>query len=87
MKCKNITLFNFWALFLKVLLFEGSSIVNEVIKTILSQLTFFTKKSKPTNKTKLSEQETTKATIFRAQKLLRGRKLVILRFIKKLKLS
>ena len=44
-------------------------------------------KSKRTNKTKLSEQKTTKATIFRAQKLLRGEKLVILRFSKKLKLS
>ena len=37
-------------------------------------------KPKPTNKTKTSEQKTTKATFFRAQKLLRGGKLVILRF-------
>ena len=29
-------------------------------------------KPKPTNKTKTSEQKTTKATIFRAEKLLRG---------------
>ena len=44
-------------------------------------------KSKLTNKTKLSEQSTTKATIFDPQKLLRGGKLVILRFLKKIKLS
>ena len=31
-------------------------------------------KLKPTSKPKLSEQKTTKATIFRAQKLLRGGK-------------
>ena len=37
-------------------------------------------KPKPTNKTKTSEQKTIKATFFRAQKLLRGGKLVILRF-------
>ena len=65
------------------------------MKTILSQFNLFflrknfkrTKaeiKSKPTNKTKLSKQKTTKATIFRAQKLLRGGKLVILRFLKKI---
>ena len=39
-------------------------------------------KSKPTNKTKLSEQKTTKATIFCTQKLLRERKMVVLRFLK-----
>ena len=44
-------------------------------------------KTKPTNKTKLSEQKTTQATIFCAEKLLRGGKFVILRFLKKLKLS
>ena len=32
---------------------------------------------KPTNKTKLSEQKTTKATIFHAQKLLRRGKLFV----------
>ena len=37
-------------------------------------------KPKRTNKTKLSEQKTTKATTFGAQKVLRGRKLFILRF-------
>ena len=45
-----------------------SSIVNEDIKTIsFFYEKYFTKtqiKSKPTNKTKLSEQKTTKATIF-----------------------
>ena len=35
-------------------------------------------KPKPTNKTKTSEQKTTKGTVFNAQKLLRGRKLFIL---------
>ena len=40
-------------------------------------------KQKPTNKTKLSKQKTTKATIFRAEKLLRERELVILLFLKK----
>ena len=72
-----------------------SSIVNEVAKTILSQFIFLygkilnaqKRKSKSTNKIKLSKQKATKATIFCAQKLLRGRKLVILRFLKKLKLS
>ena len=44
-------------------------------------------KPKPTHKTKLSEQKTTKATDFCAQELLRGRKLLILSFLKKLKLS
>ena len=37
-------------------------------------------KPKPTNKTETRKQKTTKATFFRAQKLLRGGKLVILRF-------
>ena len=37
-------------------------------------------KQKATNKTKISEQKTIKATIFRAQKLLRGRKLFTLHF-------
>ena len=68
----------------------NSSIVNEVIRIISSQfMFFFTKnlehtktqiKPKPTNKTKTSEQKTTKATCFRAQKLQRGRKLIILDF-------
>ena len=40
-------------------------------------------KPKSTNKTKISEQKTTMATIFRAQKLLREGKLFILRFLKK----
>ena len=35
---------------------------------------------KPTNKIKLSEQKTTKATIRFAEKLLRGGKLFVLRF-------
>ena len=37
-------------------------------------------KQKSTNKTKTSEQESIKATIFRAEKLLRGGKSFILRF-------
>ena len=37
-------------------------------------------KPKPTNKTKLSKQKTTKTTIFRAEKLLRMVKLFILQF-------
>ena len=37
-------------------------------------------KTKPTNKTKLSKQKTTKAVVFGTQKLLRGGKLFILRF-------
>ena len=41
---------------------------------------------KPTNKTKTSKQKTTKATIFRAEKLLRGGKLFILRFLKKIEI-
>ena len=37
-------------------------------------------KPKPANKTKTSEQKTTEATIFRAQKLLREGKSFVLRF-------
>ena len=44
-------------------------------------------KTKPTNKTKLSEQKTTGETIFCVEKRLRGGKLFILCFLKKLKLS
>ena len=44
-------------------------------------------KPKPTNKTKISEQKQQRQTRFRAEKLLRGGKLFILRFLKKLKLS
>ena len=43
-------------------------------------------KQKPTNKTKTSKQKTTKATVFHAQKLLRGGESFVLRFLKKLKL-
>ena len=39
-------------------------------------------KPKPTNKTKTSEQKTIKATIFRAEKLLRGGEMFILTFLK-----
>ena len=65
------------------------SIVHEVITTISSLFIFLRKnfkrtktklKPKPTNKKKLSKQKTTKATIFRAEKLLRGETLFILRF-------
>ena len=42
---------------------------------------------KPTNKTKASEQKTTKATVYRAQKLLRGGKSFALSFLQKWKLS
>ena len=44
-------------------------------------------KPKPTGKTKLSKQKATNATIVCPEKRLRGGKLVILRFLKKLKLS
>ena len=37
-------------------------------------------KPKSTNETKISEQKTTKATIFLAQKILRERKLFVLSF-------
>ena len=60
-----------------------SSIVNEVIRTILN---FFLQKDftctktqikrKPINKIKLSKQKTTKATIFQALKLLKEGKMV-----------
>ena len=43
-------------------------------------------KPKPTNKTKTREQETTKATVFCAQKHLRGGKLFISRFLKKIEI-
>ena len=39
-------------------------------------------KQKPKNKTKTSEQKTTKTKVFRASKLLRGGKLFVLRFLK-----
>ena len=55
-----------------------SSIVNEVIRTIRFLRKNFERtktqiKQKRTNKTKTSEQKPTKATVFGAQKLLRGR--------------
>ena len=65
---------------------QFSRIVNEVIRTILSLFIYLffllkifkrTKRQvnpKPTNKTKLRKQKTTKATIFRAEELLRGAK-------------
>ena len=43
-------------------------------------------KPRPTNKTKISKQKATKATRFCAQKLLRGEKLFILRFFKKIEI-
>ena len=43
-------------------------------------------KQKPTNKTKTSKQKTAKATVFRAQNILRGVKLFILHFLKKIKI-
>ena len=47
----------------------NSSIGNEVIKTISNfERTKTQMKAKPTNKTNISEQKTTKATIFRAHK-------------------
>ena len=64
---------------------DRSSIVFEAIRTALSLFIFFSQKDfkhtkthhkqKPTNKTKISKQETTKATIFQAQKFLRRWKL------------
>ena len=67
---------------------QGSSIVNEVIKTISNQFIFFhekflsvqkhvTSKNELTNQ-KINEQKTTKATILLcAQKLLRGWKIFV----------
>ena len=76
---------------------HASSIINEVIRTISDLLTFLLRKNlertkmqikpKTTNKTKISEQKATKATSFCTQKLLRGGKLFMLLFLKKLKLS
>ena len=68
-----------------------SSIVNEVIRIMSTQFLFLQKnleltkpqiKPKPTNRTKISQQKITKATIFCAQKLLKGRKSFVLRFLK-----
>ena len=63
-----------------------SSVVNEIIKIILIfylRKIFVTQKhvtsKTPANKTKTSKQKTTKATILRAQKLVRGKRLFILR--------
>ena len=79
-----------------------SSVVNEIVKIILIfylRKIFVTQKhvtsKTPANKTKTSKQKTTKETILRAQKLVRGKRLFILRFFfylkslfkKKLKLS
>ena len=69
---------------------DASSIVNENIRTILIFLqknferTKTQIKQKSTNKTKTSKKKTIKATIFHAEKLLRGEKLFILSFLKKL---
>ena len=69
-----------------------SSVVNEIIKTISIflrknlELTKTQIKLKPTNKTKTSEQKATKATVFGAQKLLRGGKLFVLLFLKKIEI-
>ena len=43
-------------------------------------------KPKPSNKTKTNIRKTKKTTIFRARKLLRGEKLVILPFLKKIEI-
>ena len=68
-----------------------SNIVNEVIRTISSQLIFFCEKVLNVQKRKsnqnrltkkLREQKATKATSFGVQKLLRGGKLIILPFLK-----
>ena len=66
-----------------------SSIVNEVIKTIFCLFIFFIGKilqhkkaqnmQKETNKTKVSEQKTAKATVFRVQNFIRVVKLFVLR--------
>ena len=67
-----------------------SSIVKWGYKDNFKPVYFFLRKNfkrtktqimpKPTNKIKLSEQKTTKATIRFAEKLLRGGKLFVLRF-------
>ena len=43
-------------------------------------------KPRPTNKTKISKQKATKAARFCAQNILRGEKLFILRFLKKIEI-
>ena len=67
-----------------------SSIVNEAGRTISSQFIFFPKKFwayKDTSQTKTNQQnKKRKATIFWAQKLLRGKKLFILHFLKKIEI-
>ena len=65
-----------------------SSIVYEVIRTNSCLFIFFLRKDfkrtktrqKQTNKTKLSEQKTTKATIFRRRKTSKSVKIVCLHF-------
>ena len=74
---------------------HASSMINEVIRTISDLLTFLLQKNiertkmqikpKTTNKTKISEQKT-KATGFCTQKPLRGGKLFILLFLKKIEI-
>ena len=65
-----------------------SNIVNEVIRTISSQLIFFYEKvlnaqKRKSNQNQLTKKvEWTKATSFGVQKFLRGEKLVILPFLK-----
>ena len=44
-------------------------------------------KQKPISKTKLGKQKATKTTIFCAEKLLRGGKLVILHFLKNIEIA
>ena len=62
---------------------DASSIVNEIIRTIL----IFLQKNFERTKTQIKQKSTNKtikATIFHAEKLLRGEKLFILSFLKKL---
>ena len=65
-----------------------SNIVNEVIRTISSQLIFFYEKVLNAQKRKSNQNQLTKkvkgtkATGFGVQKFLRGEKLVILPFLK-----
>ena len=65
-----------------------SNIVNEVIRTISSQLIFFYEKVLNVQKRKSNQNQLTKkvkgtkATSFGVQKFLRGEKLVILPFLK-----
>lgn len=92
------SLFNFfpikYSLLVTSFVYHYSSIVNEAIRAISSLFIFFlrehfatqkTHKKKPTNKTKISEKKTTKATIFARKNFIWEDNLFIWRFFFRLK--